>query len=237
MVTKCCFQPFENRHFRWAPISDFLNYVQDPKQDIITLQPLNEERRAILDARRIADRISKIPGHITFEHCSGQEYIEYKSQQVIYIIPNTQRTFILHPRLFHKSDDLTMMFEVKFNSVNICWSYKNYDQYFSSKDITDEHCTSVSVNKGTTLSRKTSFNWKYPCNGHPPDICNPIYFRIEAIDSGGLNCFTSQGGYPCKVANAVEITIKHQGMSCGATEIMYKTYALIFCLIILMNLH
>ena len=33
---------------RWAPISDFYQYVQDPKQDIITLQPLNEERRAVL---------------------------------------------------------------------------------------------------------------------------------------------------------------------------------------------
>ena len=33
---------------RWAPVSDFYQYVQDPKQDIITLQPLNEERRAVL---------------------------------------------------------------------------------------------------------------------------------------------------------------------------------------------
>ena len=33
---------------RWAPVSDFYKYVQDPKQDIITLQPLNEERRAVL---------------------------------------------------------------------------------------------------------------------------------------------------------------------------------------------
>ena len=33
---------------RWAPISDFYQYVQDPKQDIFTLQPLNEERRAVL---------------------------------------------------------------------------------------------------------------------------------------------------------------------------------------------
>ena len=33
---------------RWAPVSDLYKYVQDPKQDIITLQPLNEERRAVL---------------------------------------------------------------------------------------------------------------------------------------------------------------------------------------------
>ena len=45
---------------RWAPISDFVKFVDDPDQDIFTLQPLNEERRAILDARRIADRIAKV---------------------------------------------------------------------------------------------------------------------------------------------------------------------------------
>ena len=47
---------------RWAPVNEFNKYVNDAKQDIITLQPLNEERRAILDARRIADRLAKIPG-------------------------------------------------------------------------------------------------------------------------------------------------------------------------------
>lgn len=87
---------------------------------------------------------------------------------MLYIIPNTQRTFMLHPRLFHKSDDLTVIFDVKFNSVNICWSRKNYDQYLSSKDITDEVCQGVSVTSGSISSRKATLNWKDPCDGLPP---------------------------------------------------------------------
>ena len=77
---------------------------------------------------------------------------------------------MLHPRLFHKSDDLTVIFDVKFNSVNICWSRKNYDQYLSSKDITDEVCQGVSVTSGSISSRKATLNWKDPCDGLPPGI-------------------------------------------------------------------
>ena len=99
------------------------------------MQPLDEERRAILDARRIADRIRKIPGHLAFVSCGGIDYEERKSEQIIYVIPNTQRTFILHPRLFWKSSNLKMMFDVRFNSVNICWSRKDYDSYLSDTQV------------------------------------------------------------------------------------------------------
>jgi hypothetical protein len=200
---------------RWAPVNEFTDYVDDPNQDIISLQALNEERRAILDARRIADRISKLPGHITFLTCSGPDYEEWNSQMVIYIIPNTQRTFMLHPRQFFLSEDLKLIFEVRYNSANICWSRKSYD---SLKDNTEEQCSAVSVTKGSSASRKATFSWIDPCNGKPPEICLPIHFRIEGVDSGGLNCYTKEGNYPCRVANAVEITIKHQGMTCGASR-------------------
>ena len=66
------------------------------------------------------------------------------------------------------------------------------------------------------------------------DVCLPLYFRIEAVDSGGLNCFTAQGGYPCKVANAVEITVRHQGMTCGSSGLEFQVLALSF--IFLLNL-
>ena len=66
--------------------------------------------------------------------------------------------------------------------------------YFQSEH---EQCTSVSVTKGSSVSRKASFTWIDPCDGKPPDICSPIYFKIEAVDSGGLNCLTHEGNYPC----------------------------------------
>ena len=84
----------------------------------------------------------------------------------------------------------------------------------------DEECTSVSITKGSSASRKVSFSWIDPCNGKPPEICLPIYFRIEAVDSGGLNCLTHEGNYPCRVANAVEVTIRHQGMTCGSEALL-----------------
>ena len=96
---------------------------------------MNEERRAILDARRIADRIAKIPGHIVFQSCGGTSYDERKSEQIVYVIPNSQRTFILHPRQFWKSEDLKMIFDIRFNSVNICWSRKNYDSYLNDIEV------------------------------------------------------------------------------------------------------
>ena len=107
------------------------------------MQPLNEERRAILDARRIADRIAKIPGHIAFVSCGGINYEERKSQQVIYVIPNTQRTFSLHPRNFWKSSNLKMIFDVHYNSVNICWSRKNYDSYLNDIEVSVLHIPKV----------------------------------------------------------------------------------------------
>ena len=118
---------------RHSPISDFIEFVDDPKQDIITLQLRNEERRAILDARRIYDRISKIPGHLTFGLCAGPEYKEWESEQTLQIIPNTQRTLILHPRQFWSSEDLKLFFNVRFNSANICWSRQNYDEFIDDK--------------------------------------------------------------------------------------------------------
>lgn len=203
---------------RWAPVNDFKKYVSDPNQDILTLQPLNEERRAILDARRIADRLFKIPGHVTFKACAGPDYQEYESFQTLYVLPNTQRVLILHPRQFWLSEDLKMIFEVRYNSANICWSRKNYDAFMEGgNNQIEEQCDSVSVTKGSSASRKATFSWNDPCNGKPPDFCMPIYFRIEAVDSGGLNCRTSDSGnYPCRLANAIEVTIRHQGMTCGS---------------------
>ena len=107
------------------------------------MQSLNEERRAILDARRIADRIAKIPGHIAFVSCGGIDYEERKSQQVFYVIPNTQRTFSLHPRNFWKSSNLKMIFDVHYNSVNICWSRKNYDSYLNDIEVSTVHIPKV----------------------------------------------------------------------------------------------
>ena len=53
---------------RWAPVSDFYQYVQDPKQDIITLQPLNEERRAVLgmNINTLQKKIREIEFHDFF---------------------------------------------------------------------------------------------------------------------------------------------------------------------------
>ena len=201
---------------RWAPITEFARYVHDAKQDIIILHPQNREQDAILDAKRIADRIAKIPGHVTYDKCSGPDYKEYKSEQTLYVVPNTQRTFMLHPRLFHKSEDLKMIFEVKFNSADICWSRKNYDHYLNANEVSDEQCENVNIGSGSTISRKATFHWIDPCNGYPAEICDPIFFRIKGLNSGGMSCFTSHGGYPCKVANAIEIKIKHQGMTCSA---------------------
>ena len=48
------------------------------------------------------------------------------------------------------------------------------------------------------------------------------------MDSGGLNCFTTQGVYPCKVANAVEITVRHQGMTCGTSGLEFQVLTLSF---------
>ena len=94
---------------------------------------------------------------------------------------------MLHPRLFHKSDDLTVIFDVKFNSVNICWSRKNYDQYLSSKDITDEVCQGVSVTSGSISSRKATLNWKDPCDGLPPGsilkICSSIHVHYTTLQA------------------------------------------------------
>ena len=94
---------------------------------------------------------------------------------------------MLHPRLFHKSDDLTVIFDVKFNSVNICWSRKNYDQYLSSKDITDEVCQGVSVTSGSISSRKATLNWKDPCDGLPPGILKKKKEKKETFEPFGQN--------------------------------------------------
>lgn len=218
---------------RWAPVNDFIKFVNDPYQDIITLQPLNEERRAILDGRRIADRLAKIPGHVTFPSCSGPEYQEYDSFQTLYVLPHSQRHLILHPRQFWLSEDLKVIFEIRYNSANICWSRKNYDGYTDeNRKNEDEECSSVSVTKGSSASRKATFSWNDPCNGKPPDFCMPIYFRIEAVDSGGLNCRTHEGNYPCRMANAIEVTIRHQGMTCASQKLNFSLLLLV-CIIVL----
>lgn len=199
---------------RWAPIRDFFDYVTDPNKDIISLQQYDEERRAILDARRLADRIARLPGQISYSLCQGEDYKEWESEQIIYLLPNTQRVLMLHPRYYFLSEDLILTFTVRYNSANICWSHKNYDSY-DDKEKPNEECKAVSVTKGSSSSSKVTFTFNDPCDGRPPEICMPLYFRLEGVDSGGLGCST-EDDFPCKVANAAEVTITHQGMTCGA---------------------
>lgn len=172
--------------------------------------------------------LSYFSGHITFEKCAGPDYVEHDSSQIFYMVPNTQRNFIFHPRHFWQSDRLKLIFDVRFNSANICWSRRNYD---SLDKVGDEECKSVSVTKGSQVSRKAIFDWIDPCNGKPADICLPIYFRIEAIDSGGLNCFTQNGNYPCRVANAIEVTVRHQGMTCGSSGLTASYLGMVILLL------
>ena len=178
--------------------------------------------------------IFQIPGHITFGLCGGTDYYESKSQQILYILPNSQRTFVLNPRQFFASETLKMIFSVKYNSVKICWSRKNYDSYLPNERLADkdEACTVVSISKGSSTSRKAIFDWYDPCDGQHPDNCLPIFFRIEAYDSGGLNCLTHYDRSPCRMANAVEIVVKHQGMSCGAGGLNLVSPVIIVCLML-----
>ena len=112
---------------------------------------------------------------------------------------------------------------MRFNSANICWSRQNYDDYIGVKNAKyDEQCKSVSVTKGSAVSRRAAFSWIDPCDGKPSDFCLPIYFRVEAVDSGGLNCFSDN--FPCRVGNAIEVTITHQGMSCGSLRIKSELF-------------
>ena len=135
------------------------------------MQSLNEERRAILDARRIADRIAKIPGHIAFASCGGIDYEERKSQQVFYVIPNTQRTLSLHPRNFWKSSNLKMIFDVHYNSVNICWSRKNYDSYLNDIEVSAVHIYKVTFTSAGML--EADFDSALTARSPPPGFLAP----------------------------------------------------------------
>jgi hypothetical protein len=51
----------------------------------------------------IAERIANISGSLVYSTCSGPDYKEWESREMIYLLPNTQRTIKLYPRFFDKS--------------------------------------------------------------------------------------------------------------------------------------
>jgi len=73
---------------------------------------VSTENNAIADAIKISERIANLTGSLAFQHCSGPDYKEWESREVIYLLPNTQRTIKLDPRFFYKSSQMQFHFQV-----------------------------------------------------------------------------------------------------------------------------
>ena len=73
---------------------------------------MTTENNAIADAIKISERIANLTGSLAYPHCSGPDYREWDSKEVIYLLPNTQRTIKLDPRFFFKSSQMQINFQV-----------------------------------------------------------------------------------------------------------------------------
>ncbi|TRY77882.1 hypothetical protein TCAL_09782 [Tigriopus californicus] len=213
---------------RWVDANSFSKYVLFPEYDVITLSSINQEQRAEVDGRRLGQRIAQLPGQIQYSNCDpdGNSYDPERLHEVIlYVLPNTQRYFRIHPRYFLKSYKLQVIIEVEFNSAEICWSRASpeeitlnefYDVFDNDLFELDEQCNSI--NGGNSGSRRLTLSWDKPCQGKSITRCRPIFMKIVGKDSGGQNCLTDDH-YPCRSADAAKVTLRHDGMTCGTPSV------------------
>ncbi len=228
---------------RWAPPEEFEDLVLFPSHDIFVLQPYNDEPLAEADGFRIARRLAQVPGQVTYECVDPDrpEYSEARSEQTVYVRPDTQRFLEVRPEYFYRAKQgLEIFFNVEYNGAEICASRASPEEratgvsrwdvhkYYSSsynrhhsrergedEFDPDEDCKTAS-NAGGRGGR-VDFRWdEDPCKGQSLTRCRPIYFRLVGLDAGGTRCTTDQG-YPCRTANTALIKITHKGMKCSGT--------------------
>lgn len=213
---------------RWADPNSFSKYVLFPEYDVITLRSTNEEYHAQDDGRRLGQRIAQLPGQIQYSNCDpdGNSYDPERLHEVIlYVLPNTKRYFRIHPRYFLNSYRLQVVFEVEYNSAEICWSQATpeeitldqfYDEFDNDLFELGEQCKSV--NGGDSGSKRLTISWDNPCQGKSITRCRPIFIKIVGKDSGGQSCLT-EDRYPCRSADATKVTLRHDGMTCGGSNL------------------
>jgi hypothetical protein len=130
---------------RNSPASAFSRFVLSPGHDVFVLSQLGQELLAEADGRRIARRIAQarhsgcatlsfrnnfkrafqIPGQIKYSDCRDEDDTtlgEKTSEEVLYVLPGTQRFLEVDPKYLEDSDELQITFVVRYNSVRICWS-------------------------------------------------------------------------------------------------------------------
>ena len=210
---------------RWAPHYGFQTLVSQPDHDILTLNKWSSESNAVLDAKRIADRLKTFPGQMSFPSCSGSNYHEGSSRLDVYLSPGTRRLLVLQPFYFALSEELKVNFDVDYNVVTIC--SKRYDQ-----DNPPENCQSVSPGD------RTVFTYTNPCNDASVSRdCSPIYFTLEASDlpdrSGRYSCAVAPNGWPCRSPDSARVSVSHIGMTCSSSSILPSLSTTILNLIFL----
>ena len=119
---------------RWAPVQEFEKYVSYPDFDVFVLSQYDEELRAERDGRRIAKRIAQLRGQIRYIDCQNPrrpEIGEKKSEEIVYVVPGYQRFLEVQPKYFYNSKDLSITFNVEYNSADICWSRASPEEQVS----------------------------------------------------------------------------------------------------------
>jgi len=207
---------------RNAPKSVFSRFVLFPGHDVFVLSQFDQELLAESDGRKIGRRIAQIPGQIKYSDCRdpGDSTLgERSSEEVLYLLPDTQRFLEVPPVYLSDSDELEIRFDVRFNSARICWSRASPEEqsmggWNDDEFSAQEFCETASATGGSADTIK--FKWDSdPCQRQSVTKCRSIYFRLEGRDSGGVNCQTNEN-YPCRTAKAAQVTVSHSGMTCGA---------------------
>jgi len=208
---------------RNAPKSVFSRFVLFPDHDVFVLSQFDGELLAEADGRKIGRRIAQIPGQIRYSDCRDPKdptLGERSSEEVLYLLPDTQRFLEISPVYLSDSDELEVRFDVRFNSARICWSRASPEEqsmggWDDDEFSAQETCETASATGGGADTIK--FKWDSdPCQGESVTRCRSIYFRLEGRDSGGLNCQTNEN-YPCRTAKAAQVVVSHFGMTCSAS--------------------
>ena len=132
---------------------------------------------------------------------------EKQSEEVVYLVPDTQRFLEIRSRYMVKSKELQVIFFVEFNSANICWSRASPEERANGvwdDEVFEDSETCEAVNVGASgkkvqrykllkvcrfidhifLCVKVTLSWDKPCKGKSESRCPSIYFRLEGVDSG-----------------------------------------------------
>ena len=73
---------------------------------------INSESNSIVDAQKISERIANVSGSLVYPICSGIDYREWDSKELIYLLPSTQRFVKLDSRYFYTSSQMKFNFQV-----------------------------------------------------------------------------------------------------------------------------